>query len=100
MILKTKREVKFLNDFFKSEKTSDGSTIITVLKDEFNFWGINLDGCELITDNRGYIMDNFTNKSLNDMNEYLNRYNNEFKNLEDFKIELRNRMLNVLISQI
>lgn len=86
--------------FFKSEKVSDGSTIITILKDERNFFGINLEGCELITDNRGYIIDKFTNESLNHMREYLSRPDNEFKNLEDFKIEFRNRTLNVLISQI
>ena len=100
MKLQTTREVKFINDFFKSEKVSDGSTIITILKDERNFFGINLEGCELITDNRGYIIDKFTNESLNHMREYLSRPDNEFKNLEDFKKELKNRTLNVLISQI
>lgn len=55
--METKSEVKFLNDYFKSEKLSDGSTVITVLKDDFNFFNTNLKGCKFITDKNGYIAD-------------------------------------------
>lgn len=47
-------------NFFKSEKLNDNSTVITVLKDDFNFFDINLKDCKFITNSNGFIADEFT----------------------------------------
>lgn len=93
-------ELLFKNDFFKSERLHDDSIAITILKDENKFFGINLEGCKLITNKDGYIEDIFSDNSIKAMHKYLSTHDNIFNSYDKLKIELRNRTLNVLISHI
>lgn len=90
------RKILFKNEFFKSEKTSEGAYIVTVLKDNRNFHGINLEGCRFTTTAEGFIDYELTEsveKALDDKC----RTSEEKSSLRE---ELRNRTLNILISYL
>lgn len=91
------RLTTFENDYFLCEKCEDGTTIVTVLKDEYNFFGISLENCKLICTQQGYINDKFTLETLAEIKKYSTQHN---ISEHDLALELRCRILNVLISMI
>lgn len=89
--------IMFENEYFLSEKLDGNKRVVTVLKDDRCFYGINLKGCKFATNTFGFVEYEFTDKALKEIKLYCeaNSANEEF-----FKAELRNRTLNVLISMI
>ncbi|MBP3917103.1 hypothetical protein [Clostridium sp.] len=93
----TIKEVLLKNDYFLVEKYSDGSRAITILKDDRNFYDINLEDCKLCTNSEGFIDDNLTVEAIEKINNYcLANDIDEFK----FRLELRNLTLNCLLSML
>ena len=89
-------KVQFENEYFKSEKNNDGSFVITILKDDQNFYGVDMQDCKLITNSYGFIKDEFTEKALNNISAKCNTP----EEIHLLKCELRNRQLNTLIQYL
>lgn len=87
------------NEYFKSEKMDDGSTVVSVLNDPNHFFGIDTTGSKLITDKNGFISDLYAEETLHQINLYCK---NEDVNMNEYelKMELRCRTLNFFISMV
>lgn len=85
--------IKFENKYFRSERTIHGSYVVTILKDDQNFYGINMQGCKLITSANGIIMDELTQEVINNIESKCNTP----EEVRTLKCELRARQLNTLI---
>ena len=83
------------HEYFISEKSDDGSIIVTILKDDNKFYGISLVGCKFITNKMGFTNDKFTEDVIIKIKEVSNKLNLDEL---DLKCELRNRALNVIMS--
>lgn len=89
-------KVLFENEYFRSEKTSEGDYVVTVLKDDRNFHGINMEGCKLITTAKGFVDYELTDTVISSVDAMCNAPKEKSLLIE----ELRNRTLNVLISYL
>lgn len=85
--------ILFENIHFRSEKTNDGTYIVTILKDDRNFFGINMEGCKLITTAEGFVDYELTES----VKMAVDTQCSTFKEKELLIHELRNRTLNVLM---
>lgn len=86
----------FKNEYFKSEKMEDGSTVVTVLKDKNRFYEVDMEGCKLITNKYGFIADEFTKEAMSKIESI----SEDIERIETLKLELRNRTLNTLLSHL
>lgn len=87
------------NEFYKSERLADGSTVVTVLKDNNKFFGVNLEGCKFGTNEGGFINDEFTLQAIEEIKDYCESKDFGYTEYE-LKLELRCRFLNTIIAMM
>lgn len=85
----------FENEYFLVEKDDTGTTTITVLKDDYQFYGICMTNSKLITNSDGVIKDQFSQNALDLLNKSFKK-----EDIHDIKLQIRCRLLNVLMSMI
>ena len=92
-------KILFENEYFKSVKLNDLTTVVTVLKDENKFYGIDLKGCQLITTGEGFIADKYTQQAIDEVKAYCSKSDTTTSE-QDLWTELRCRSLNCLMGMI
>lgn len=87
------------NEIFKSERLSDGSIVVTVLRDNNNFFGIDIEGCKFVTDKEGFVQDEFTEQATEQIKNCCKKKDFGYTEYE-LKIELRCRFLNTIMAML
>lgn len=87
----------FENEFFRSERADDGSTVITIVKDGFRFEGVDLTGCKIITNAKGFCDDELTEGAKKEI-----KHQSEIIKIKEEVLwyKKRNRMLTALMSML